>query len=131
MTVIQPTLNFENPLAGLALSERERIIAERIMTATSSSPVRIKELRAELAGRGLVVSERTVKDIVRTLRKEHQLRILARREQPAGYFWCESVEQMKTFIQTFSGQWRDEAHTLGRVVRANYPELAGQLRIDL
>lgn len=127
----QPAFNFNDPLDGLELSLRERVVAERVMRATSKSPVRIKDLRAELAEKDLHTSERAVKGIVRTLRKEHQLRILARREQPAGYYWCECIEDMREFIQTFSGQWRDEAHTLGRVVRANYPELAGQLSISL
>ena len=131
MTATQPQFSFDDPLAGLKLSARERIIAERVMRATSSKPVRIKELRTELAFQGLQVSERTVKDIVRTLRKDHQLRILARREQPAGYYWCASVDEMKEFIAMFRSQALDELHSLSRVVKANYPELAGQLRIEI
>lgn len=128
----QSELNFNaHPLDGLILSERERAVAERVMRATSKQPVRIKDLRAELSEKGLHASERTVKDIVRTLRKQHQLRILARREKPAGYFWCENVEQMKEFIAMFKSQALDELHSLSRVVKANYPELAGQLRFDV
>lgn len=131
MNLNQSQLNFEDRLAGLKLTAPERFIAARIRRASSSRPVQIRELVEELRVRGIATSERQVKKIVRTLRKDHQLPILARREKPFGYFWCSSVDEMKRFIEMFSSQARDEFYTLGRIVRGNYPELAGQLRISI
>lgn len=127
----QSEINFEDPIRGLDLTALERLIANRIRSASAERPVQIRELTAEAERQRIRISARRVKDIVRTLRKDHQLPILARRERPFGYFWCSSVEEMKQFIETFSSQARDEFYTLGRVVRANYPELAGQLRLSI
>lgn len=129
MVASQSQLNFDDPLPGLELTALQSFIARRIRVTSSGRPVQIREIVAEAKIQGLFTSDRRVKEAVRILRKDFQLPILARREKPFGYFWCSSVAEMKDFIEMFSSQYRDEAFTLGRLVRSNYPELAGQLRL--
>ncbi len=76
------------------------------------------------------INERMVKKVIRTLRKDHAFPILARKRKPTGYWWCNSVEEMEAFIESFRKQALDELHTLSRIVNHNYPALQGQLRFD-
>lgn len=128
----QPAFNFEEDQIGL--TDLQKFVAGVIRNETTAEkPIRNRELQArikEAFPNDKMPSERRVKSIVRELRKEHGLQILARREAPAGYFWCGSAEEMKGFIDVFSSQAKDELHTLSRIVKRNYPALCGQVRID-
>jgi hypothetical protein len=120
-----------NPLKGHALSDTEEFIAAVLLSATSENPMKIKDLREALHRDGRSpMSVRRVKQIVRALRKNHAFPILSRREAPAGLFWCSSAVEMEGFIKLFRGQAMDELHTLSKIVRTNYPELAGQLKLE-
>jgi len=121
-----------NPLAGIALSGQELFIANLLLDATAALPIGISRIRHEAAKgeEGFIVDERQVKDIVRTLRKQHGLPILSRRRKPSGYWWCGSKEEMETYIAAARSQPLDELHTLSKMVKQNYPELAGQLNLE-
>lgn len=121
-----------DPLRGHELTEVEGYVSSLLLGASSARPIGIAEIRhhVELA-LNQRLDERTVKKIIRTLRKDHAFPILSRRRKPSGYWWCSSVEEMKSFIATFRGQALDELTTVAAIVKSNYPELAGQLRFDL
>jgi hypothetical protein len=126
----QQSLNFDRTLTGL--TPVQRFVVETIQReATAAKPMRNQELRLRIAGAfpNENPSERKVKSLVRELRKDHGCQILAKRDKPAGYYWCDSIEQMKAFIAVFSSQAKDEFHTLHKIVRKHYPALAGQLSL--
>jgi len=119
-----------NPLRGKDLGRAEAFVATMLLEATAAAPIGIKRLRRALQDAGMPTNERDVKDIVRTLRKRHELPILSRRKKGGGFWWCENEAQMKEYAKHASKQPMDELHTLSRIVKANYPKLAGQLRLE-
>jgi hypothetical protein len=121
-----------NPLRGHALTEQEKFVANLLLDATAQWPIGISRIRyeAKKAEPAFDLSERVVKDIVRTLRKEHGLPILSRRRKPSGYWWCGSKKEMEIYIDAARSQPLDELHTLSKMVKQNYPELAGQLLLE-
>ena len=119
-----------NPLRGLQLTRAEAFVATLLLDATAANPIGIKRLRRALQDAGLLVPEREVKDIVRTLRKKHELPILSRRKKGGGLWWCENEAQMNEYYEHAKKQPMDELHTLSRIVKANYPRLAGQLTLQ-
>lgn len=120
------------PLRGHTLSDLETIVACLLLSATSEKPTSIKDIIAAVQLQtGKRLDLRSVMDIVRTLRKEHAFPILSRKSKPNGYWWCSSVDDMKVFIESFRSVALDELHTLSRIIKQNYPELSGQLKLDL
>jgi hypothetical protein len=149
------------PLRGHQLSEDESLIASLLLDASSERPIGIKHIvsvlnsrpRRESADRSQDtgksrrrrMDDRAVKDIIRTLRKDHEFPILSRKfarkaerdeagtvTRPAtlaGYWYCQSETEMIDFIRDFQQQPLDELHTLSRIVKANYPKLTGQLTL--
>ena len=74
-----------NPLHGKNLSREEHLVASMILDATAKQPIGLKRLRDALNeaaqrldwdGAKKKFGERDVKDIIRTLRKKHELPIL-------------------------------------------------------
>lgn len=121
-----------NPLRGHDLSEEEAYVANLLLDASSEKPMDNDSIRRALEMKfDRSCDARTIKKIIRTLRKEHAFPILARRIKPFGYWWCSSKLEMQEFIETFRSQALDELHTLSRIVKENFPELAGQLRLEM
>jgi hypothetical protein len=127
------------PLRGHDLSDDESLIASLLLDASSERPIGIKHIVEVMNSRPKEnrrrrVDDRAVKDIIRGLRKNHEFPILSRKfarpTKPAGYWWCQSEPEMDDFIKDFSKQPMDELHTLSRIVKANYPKLAGQLTLQ-
>src|SRR5437763_16987601 len=105
----QAGFNFEkfeaemiSPLAGHALSEIEEYIAGLLLRASSEKPFRIADI-INYVGLNLhtTIDERAIKKIIRSLRREHKFPILARREKPAGYWWCTSATDMAAVTSPF------------------------------
>lgn len=120
-----------SPLRGHALTAQELFVANLLLDATAQRPIGIKRIvDTVFKGKGDWLTERAVKDIVRRLRKEHAFPILSRKNQPSGYWWCGSKEEMEVYITAARSQPLDELHTLSKMVRQNYPELAGQLSLE-
>ncbi len=120
-----------NPLRGHQLSQTKEFVGALLLSASSQQPKRIAEIIVA-CGRALGewLTEREVKEVIRSLRKEHAFPILSRRHKPAGLWWCGSSEEMDQFIKSFRKQALDELHTLSKIVRENYPALAGQLTLE-
>jgi hypothetical protein len=121
-----------NPFRGHELTEIERYVAGVLLDATSAKPIGIAELipQVEMALEQQM-SEREIKKVIRRLRKEHAFPILSRRRKPAGYWWCSSADEMEEWIVLFRSQALDELETISKIVMANYPALAGQLRLEV
>lgn len=120
-----------NPLYGHELSDMERFIADLLLNANRENPIGIRTIIHQVGiHKGIPLSERTVKSIIRALRKDHTFPIIASRKSPSGYWWCSSVEEMTEFIQSFKAQALDELHTLSQIVKHNFPALAGQLQFE-
>lgn len=122
-----------DPLGGRELSEMEFFIAHLLLGGTAQQPIGLGEIRSRVERElGRRPNARTVKAIVRRLRRIHKLPILASRTAPAGYWWCASLDEMSRFIAYFKGVALDELYTLSQIVKYNYPALAGQLAfVDL
>ncbi len=120
-----------NPLRGHKLSEMESYVASLLLTADTHRPIGIAEIIVSVkSSLEMPISERLVKRVIRTLRKDHAFPILARKKKPSGYWWCASASEMEAFIESFRKQALDELHTLSKIVTRNYPALQGQLRFD-
>lgn len=121
-----------NPLTSRHLTETEELIANLLLGATSEKPMKMAELISvcedSLHKR---LSERQIKIIIRNLRRDHAFPILTRRANPAGYWWCQSADEMKEFARLWQSQYFDEMMTLHIMMRRNYPRLAGQMRLPL
>lgn len=120
-----------NPLRGHDLTPLESFVASLLLSASAEKPLDNAALRRAVKTQmSIDVGERVMKSVIRGLRKAHAFPIISRREKPAGYWWASSAEEFKGFIAVFQSQYKDEAHTLSRMIRENYPELAGQLRLE-
>lgn len=127
-----------NPLRGHELSELECFVASLLLTASTHRPIGIAEIiqaveqteHLRLRGRSVPSKERAVKEIIRTLRRDHTFPILARRTKPTGLWWCASSKEMEAFIESFRSQALDELHTLSKIIKHNYPALQGQLTFE-
>jgi hypothetical protein len=120
-----------NPLRGHELSEMESFIASLLLTASTHRPTSINEIvLAVKEQKGMRLSQRAVKRIIRELRQDHKFPILSRKASPPGYWWCASSDEMKAFIESFRRQALDELHTLSTMIKHNYPALQGQLRFE-
>ena len=120
-----------NPLAGHTLNELEEFVSSTLLSATSASPMKIGDLIMAYGNQaGEWPTERELKEVVRALRQEHAFPIISRRSKPAGLWWCGSLDEMREFITSFRKQALDELLTLSKIVRHNYPELAGQLTLE-
>jgi hypothetical protein len=120
-----------NPLSGHELADVERFVASLLLGARRDSPVGIKAIIQQVGRvKGFDLSERKVKGIIRSLRKDHAFPILASRQPPTGYWWCASAEEMTEFVESFKSQALDELHTLSKIVKHNYPALMGQLSLE-
>lgn len=121
-----------NPLRGHELSRLEEYIANLLLNASSERPIDNEMIRNLVeASLQQKIDARTVKGTIRTLRKNHSFPVISRRSAPAGYWWCDSKSEMEGFIETYKAQALDELHTLSLIVKTNFPELAGQLRLEL
>jgi hypothetical protein len=142
------------PLRGHDLSDDESFVASVLLDASAARPIGIKAIVKLMNGRpkgeGIPrrpkANARTVKQIVRWLRKDHEFPILSRKyarkkeideagnvtaeAKPAGYWWCGNEDEMREFVIAFRKQPMDELHTLSRIVKANYPRLAGQMELS-
>ena len=120
-----------NPLHGHELTVLETYIAGLLLDASSERPIDNESIRACVhRAIGQQITSRTVKSVIRDLRRNHHFPIISRRKPPGGYWWCSSPSEMNEYIRTFRSQAVDELHTLSLIVRANYPELAGQLVLE-
>jgi hypothetical protein len=99
--------------------------ARCLVRATPQTPISLTALCQHLSA-----SDRTVKSFIESARNEWHLPIGANRNFPSGYYWIETPEQMKAWIREFSAQPLKELQTLHGVVKANFPELAGQINLD-
>lgn len=131
----QLAFNFErfeeaitNPLSGVELDDVESYIASLLLEASAEKPMTGEFLMTRTREiMNCDINLRRFHNIIRKLRKEHGLPILSRRTKPAGYWWCQSTVEMNAFIEDFRSQAMDELHTLSRIVKQNYPQLAGQM----
>jgi hypothetical protein len=105
--------------------QNEQIILDAIKTRSKSNPIQNKSLRYHIQKEtGAVISERKLKEIVETLRKQGEP-VLASREKPFGYFYASSIEEIKDFERTFLSQAKTTFRTF-RAMRKNYQKLSGQ-----
>ncbi|HEY6232106.1 MAG TPA: hypothetical protein VIW64_12665 [Pyrinomonadaceae bacterium] len=125
-------LELLNPLKGHALTREEEFVANLLLDATAVRPIGISRIRHEARKAEPVIelSERLVKAIVRRLKKDHGFPILSRRRAPSGYWWCGSQAEMEEYLGWAKSQPLDELHTLSKMVKQNYPALAGQLHLE-
>lgn len=121
-----------NPLGDHSLSPAEEFVASLLLNATAQTPIGIKRIwRESVRAEGIPeLNDRKVKAIVRLLKKHHGFPILSRRHAPAGYWWCASEAEMREYLEWARSQPLDELHTLSKMVKQNYPALAGQLSLD-
>jgi hypothetical protein len=126
------------PLAGHELTDLERFIANLLLDASSEKPLGNEligdQVQLHFVGakdyRGERPDERTIKKIIRSLRRNHKFPIVARFEQkPYGYWWAKSADEMLDYFNKAMGRLTDELGTIYGIIKSNYPDYAGQLRL--
>lgn len=127
-----------SPLAGHELTDLEQFIANLLLDASSEKPFSNEEIGVQVQlhftsakdYKGERPNERTIKNIIRSLRRVHKFPIVARFEQkPYGYWWAQSAEEMLAYYKKAMGRLADELATIRGIIQVNYPEYAGQLTL--
>jgi hypothetical protein len=135
----QPELNFEvfesevlSPLHGHKLTPFEQYIGSLLLHVTKEKPLSNDDLRTRVMMRFDLkrFNPRTIKTIIRSLRKFHHFPILASFTKPYGYWWCHSAEEMVAYYEDAQARLKDELHTLSQMIKHNFPDYAGQLRLE-
>lgn len=121
-----------DPWTGIDMTDAERFIAGLILEATTAEPIKQADIiTAVRREKQCSVTERQVRHIVRNLRRMHKFPICTRKGKPPGYWWARTEAEMKEFVETWEAQYKDEAQTLSLMLKANFPRLAGQMRLAL
>ena len=119
-----------SPISERELTATEEFISILLLDASGEKPIKsqqiIERLKADL---NIEISFRELKKIMRSLRRHHAFPIITRRAKPAGYWWCVSQAQFEEFERLWESQFYDEMITLQIMKKANYPKLAGQMRL--
>jgi hypothetical protein len=131
MTAAQTDLNFDDPLAGLALSPVARFVGEVLCRATGKAPVLIRQIETRAITqfpRGL--TERKIKAAIEELRLAG-LAIVSRRnakpDAPAvGSFLARTDEELQEFEATYGSQVFQMLRVYWRVKKANGRRFTGQ-----
>ncbi len=120
-----------DPLRAHALSDVEKLVASALLDASKESPVSNERLR-DLVGAELriVIDEREMKAVILRLREEHLFPIMAVKANPGGYWWCGSAEEMKAYYERVRKESISRLATVSKLIKVNFPELAGQLGLD-
>lgn len=120
------------PIKGVDLTELECFVAKLLLRATSEVPVKhqaiINAVRDEL---GVPLSDRKVREIIRSFRRDRTFPICSRKGAPAGCWWGRTEAELEEFIRVWKAQFLDEAQTLSIMIKTNFPRLVGQLRLEL
>jgi hypothetical protein len=120
------------PIRGKDLSGIELFVAILLLRATSEVPIKQAAIiNAAFDHMGTTLTDRKVREIVRSLRRDRTFPICSRKGAPAGYWWGRTESELEEFIQVWKAQFLDEAQTLSIMIKANFPRLAGQLRLGL
>ena len=120
------------PLKGVDLTDLEHFVAVMLLRATTEVPVKQQAIiNAAFERRGVTLSDRKVREIIRSLRRDRTFPICSRKGAPAGYWWGRTEAELEEFIRVWKAQFIDEATTLSIMIKANFPRLAGQLRLGL
>ena len=121
-----------NPLKGHTLTEIEAYVASLLLDAKEARPRTNEELRDFVSARyHQKLTEREMKAIILSLREEHCFPILASKAPPYGYWWCESSEQMLVQLARVHSEAVGMLSVWSKIAKAHYPELAGQLRLNM
>lgn len=120
------------PIKGVDLTDLEWFVATLLLRATTEMPVKQKAIIQAVKERnGSELSDRKVREIIRSFRRDRTFPICSRKGAPAGYWWGRTESELEEFIKVWKAQFIDEATTLSIMIKANFPRLAGQLRLAL
>lgn len=120
------------PIKGVDLTEIEFFVARLLLRATTEVLVKQQAIiQAIQLERGVTLDPRKVREIIRGLRRDRTFPICSRKGAPAGYWWGRTETELEEFIKVWKAQFIDEATTLSIMIKANFPRLAGQLRLAL
>lgn len=121
-----------DPLKGIDLKDNELLVAGLILDAKSNAPIKMAEIAvAAWHQRTVNLTDRQIRTIVRSLRRNHGFPICTRKGAPAGYWWARTEAELEEFVNVWKSQYLDEAQTLHIMLKTNCPRLAGQMRLEL
>lgn len=104
---------------------RALVVARLFNLASSQQPFTGPVVSAYLG-----LGARELKASVETIRNAWKLPLVSRRKGGGGYWYAENAEQLRDWWRTLRSQAVSELATGYGLVRANYPELAGQDNLD-
>jgi biotin operon repressor len=97
--------------------------AARALVRTSAA----RPLPGPVLQKFLGASEREVKGVIEALRADWLLPIGSSRKAPAGYFWITTPAEFEAWFRPYQSQALQSLKTGYAMMKANYPELAGQI----
>jgi hypothetical protein len=116
---------FDRVKANHFLHKQQFDLARLLCKATAKYPLGLNTLCAHLQ-----LSDRSVKGYIETLRSQWLLPIGSSKFPPSGYYWISSPDEFKQWLEAYLSQPKEEFRTAHRMLRANFPELAGQINFD-
>lgn len=121
-----------NPLRGHNLTPVEEYVANLLLDASKQKPLRNSDIcvRVKIRFEMKRLNPRTIKAVIRSLRKNHHFPVLASFIPPYGYWWCKSASEMMEYYEDAHARLKDELHTLSLMIRHNFPAYAGQLKLQ-
>ena len=121
-----------SPLRGHKLTPVEEYVAGLLLDTSKERPITNADIRARLMIRFDMkkINTRTIKRVIRSLRKAHIFPILALTQPPYGYWWSKSADELVEYYNDASSRAKDELQTLYWMVKVNHPDYVGQLRLE-
>lgn len=116
---------YERIAANKLINKQQFDFARALVKSTVNNPVPLQILM-----RHFDTSDRTIKSYIESLRTEWLLPIGSSKFPPSGYYWIYTAEEFKAWLEAYLSQPREEFRTAYRMLRANFPELAGQIKFD-
>lgn len=107
------------------INKQQFDLARVLVKATAKYPLGLNALIRHFS-----LTDRTVKAYIESLRSEWLLPIGSSKFPPTGYYWIASANEFKGWLEAYLSQPKEEFRTAHRMLRANFPELAGQINFD-
>lgn len=116
---------YERVAANKLINKQQFDVARALVKSTVQIPVPLNILM-----RHFDTTDRTIKGYIESLRTDWLLPIGSSKFPPSGYYWINSAEEFKAWLEAYLSQPKEEFRTAYRMLKANFSELTGQVNFN-